>query len=148
MDFFFFEKYNDFPVFLQSCEQKIILRVLSNPLFLKIIFDFIWYIVGITNLYSLSTFVYASLVFSRLITENPVQRKSIWQPIPDFVIIWFLGKKKPQHDQTIPTEIKWQNTFQMLWICIIQYNKKDALFCTLVSILYVSIHEYMYMHDK
>lgn len=95
MDFFFFEKYNDFPVFLQSCEQKIILRVLSNPLFLKIIFYFIWYIVGITNLYSLSTFVYASLVFSRLITENPVQRKSIWQPIPDFVIIWFLGKKTP-----------------------------------------------------
>lgn len=95
MDFFFFEKYNDFPVFLQSCEQKIILRVLSNPLFLKIIFYFIWYIVGITNLYSLSTFVHASLVFSRLISENPVQRKSIWQPIPDFVIIWFLGKKNP-----------------------------------------------------
>lgn len=65
--------------------------------------DFIWNNVGITNLYSscISTFVDASLVFSWLITENPVQGKSIWQNIPDFVTIplklslirWFRRKE-------------------------------------------------------
>lgn len=43
-------------------------------------------------------YVYICWRFSQLITENPVQGKSIWQNIPDFVII-----PKTQFDQMIPT---------------------------------------------
>lgn len=46
-------------------------------------------------------YVYICWRFSQLITENPVQGKSIWQNIPDFVIIplklslirWFRRKE-------------------------------------------------------
>lgn len=79
------------------------LRCFVKSFVLEENFDFIWNNVGITNLYSscISTFVDASLVFSWLITENPVQGKSIWQNIPDFVTIplklslirWFRRKE-------------------------------------------------------
>lgn len=53
-------------------------------------------------------YVYICWRFSRLITEIPVQGKSIWQNIPDFVTI-----PKTQFDQMIPTKRKWQNILQI-----------------------------------